>query len=168
LSVIVVGIGDKEFKEIKNLINKNRIFSSEGLERVRNNIYFVSMKNCNYNNEILKNKCLKEIPKQVVEFYKINKTSPDDVKANKLKNINESKEKSINLINVQNNNKVIINNDNNKNNVNPKESNVLKLKENDKQNTNNEINYSQDDSDNNFNLFKDSDKDLKDKIDSLF
>ena len=132
LSIIVVGIGDKEFKEIKNLINKNRIFSSEGLERVRNNIYFVSMKNCNYNNEILKNKCLKEIPRQVVEFYKINKTSPDDVKADKLENINKSIEKSINLINVQNNNKVIINNDNNKNNVTPKESNVLKLKENDK------------------------------------
>ena len=59
---------------------------------------------------------------------------------------------------------MIINNDNNKNNVIPKESNVLKLKENDKQNTNNEINYSQDDSDNNFNLFKDSDKALNDKI----
>ena len=164
LSVIVVGIGDKEFKEIKHLISKNRKCSSKGIERARNNVYFVSMKDCNYNNEILKNKCLKEIPRQVVEFYKINKTSPDDVKANKLENINKSIEKSINLINVQNNNKVIINNDNNKNNVNPKESNVLKLKENDKQNTNNEINYSQDDSDNNFNLFKDSDKALNDKI----
>ena len=163
LSVIVVGIGDKEFKEIKNLINKNRIFSSEGLERVRNNIYFVSMKNCNYNNEILKNKCLKEIPKQVVEFYKINNISPDDVRENKLENINKSIKKSLFIIKSLNNNKVIINDDNNKDNITPKTSKVLELKENDKQNTNNEIKDSQDDNDN-FYLFNDSDKALNDKI----
>jgi len=165
LSVIVVGIGDKEFKEIKHLISKNRKCSSEGIERARNNVYFVSMKDCNYNNEILKNKCLKEIPKQVVEFYKINKTSPDDVKEKKLENINKSIEKSLNIINAQNNNKVIINNDNIKDNVVPKTSKVLNLKENYKQNTNNnEIKDSKDDSDNNFNLFKDSDKALNNKI----
>jgi len=164
LSVIVVGIGDKEFKEIKHLVSKNRKFSSEGIERARNNVYFVSMKACNFNNEILKNKCLKEIPKQVVEFYKINKTTPDDIKENKLENINKSIKKSLNIINVQNNNKEIINDDNNKDKIYPKQSKVLKLKENDKPNSKNEIKDSQDDSDNNFNLFKDSDKDLKDKF----
>ena len=164
LSVIVIGIGDKEFNEIKNLINKNRLFSSEGIERIRNNIYFVSMKNCNYNNEILKNKCLKEIPKQVVEFYKINNTSPDDVRENKLENINKSIKKSLFMIQSLNINKDIINDDNNKDNITPNESKVLELKENDKQDTNNEIKDSQDDSDNDFNLFRDNDKALNDKI----
>ena len=164
LSVIIVGIGNKEFKEIKYIISKNRKCSSEGVERARNNIYFVSMYDCNYNNEILKNRCLKEIPKQVVEFYKLNKTSPDDVRENKLENIKKSIEKSFNIINIQNNNKVIINDDNYKDKIDQKPSKVLKLKENNNYNNNNEIKDSQDDSDNNFNLFKDSDKDLNNKI----
>ena len=100
LSVIVVGIGDKSFKEIKNLVSKNHKCSSEGIERARNNAYFVSMKDCNFNNEILKNKCLKEIPRQVAEFYTMNKTSPDDVREKKLENINKSIKESLSIMKI--------------------------------------------------------------------
>ena len=48
------------------------------------------MENCNYNNEILKSKCLREIPEQVLEFYRYNKTSPEDIKKQNLDNIKNS------------------------------------------------------------------------------
>ena len=114
-------------------------------------------------NEILKNRCLKEIPKQVVEFYKINKTSPDNIRENKLENIHKSFKKSLNIINIQNNNKVEVIGDYNKDNIDPKVSKVLKLNENKEHNDNKEIKDYQG-SDSNFNLFKHSDKDLNNKI----
>ena len=40
------------------------------------------MKDCNYNIEILKNKCLKVLPMQIVEYYKINKANADNIKEN--------------------------------------------------------------------------------------
>ena len=48
------------------------------------------MENCNYNNEILKSKCLREIPEQVLEFYRYNRTSPEDIKKQNLDNIKNS------------------------------------------------------------------------------
>ena len=40
------------------------------------------MKDCNYNSDILKNKCLKDLLMQIVEYYKINKTTPDNIREN--------------------------------------------------------------------------------------
>ena len=48
------------------------------------------MKNCNFNNDILKNKCLREIPDQLLEFYRYGKTSPEDIKKNDVDRIKES------------------------------------------------------------------------------
>ena len=90
LSVVVIGIGNNEFEDIKKLFsNKNKI-SSKGMERLRNNIHFISMKDCNFNNDILKNKCLKDIPKQMVQYYSINNTTPKNIKEQNLDNIKNS------------------------------------------------------------------------------
>ena len=76
LSIITILIGDKNDEEkssIKFLFSNKRKISSNYIERIRNNVSFFTMENCNYNNEILKSKCLREIPEQVLEFYRYNK-----------------------------------------------------------------------------------------------
>ena len=93
LSIITILIGDKNDEEkssIKFLFSNKRKISSNYIERIRNNVSFFTMENCNYNNEILKSKCLREIPEQVLEFYRYNKTSPEDIKRQNLDNIKNS------------------------------------------------------------------------------
>ena len=68
------------------------------MKRSRNNIFFVSMKECKNDANILKNICLKSVPKQLVEFYSIIKTTPNDIRSNNLKNIRQSMIKSINIL----------------------------------------------------------------------
>ena len=93
LSIITILIGDKNDEEkssIKFLFSNKRKISSNYIERIRNNVSFFTMENCNYNNEILKSKCLREIPEQVLEFYRYNRTSPEDIKKQNLDNIKNS------------------------------------------------------------------------------
>ena len=91
LSIVIIGIGDNEndFKNIQNLYNNKRSHSY-GMERRKNNIFFVSMKECKNDANLLKNLCLKEVPKQMVEFYKIINTTPNDIRNNNLNNIKNS------------------------------------------------------------------------------
>ena len=98
LSVVIIGIGNRELDDVKKLINHKNKYSSKGMERLRNNIYFISMKECNFNNEMLKNKCLKELPKQLVEYYSLTKSSPDKIRENNF----ESIRKSFNILNINN------------------------------------------------------------------
>ena len=99
LSIVIIGIGDKEneFKNIKNLSNNNRCHST-GMQRTRNNIFFFSMKECNNDANLLKNICLKEIPKQMVEFYNLINITPNDIRNDNLKNIEQSLIKSVNIL----------------------------------------------------------------------
>ena len=99
LSIVIIGIGDKEdeFKNIKDLFSINR-YHSTGMKRSRNNIFFVSMKECKNNANVLKNICLKEVPKQLVEFYSLINTTPNDIRNRNLKNIKQSMIKSINIL----------------------------------------------------------------------
>jgi len=93
LSIVTIFIGDKpeeEIRALKKIFNNKKKLSSNYDERSRNNVSFFSMKNCNFNNDILKNKCLREIPEQLVEYYKLNITSPKDITDKNLDRIRES------------------------------------------------------------------------------
>lgn len=90
LSVVVIGIGDKDFKDIKNICSRKHKYSSKDQEKLRNNIYFFPLKDFNFKYDLVLNECLKEIPKQLVEYYSINKTSPDDIKAKNVSNLKNS------------------------------------------------------------------------------
>ena len=105
LSIIIIGIGDneKEFKNIKDLCNNNN--HSFGMKKERNNIFFITMKECNFDENILKNICLKEIPNQMVEFYRIINTTPENIIKQNFDNI----KKSLNLL--DSNNSIIQQND---------------------------------------------------------
>ena len=91
LSIVIIGIGDNDndLKNIQHLFNNKRSHSN-GMERLKNNIFFVSMKECNNDANLLKNICLKEVPKQMVEFYNILKTTPNDIRNKNLNNIKNS------------------------------------------------------------------------------
>ena len=68
ISYVVIFIGnktDEEIKEIKHIFNNKIKYSSKSVERTRYNLSFFTMKNYNYNSEILKNKCLRKILEQV-------------------------------------------------------------------------------------------------------
>ena len=122
LSVVIIGIGNSEFDDIKKLFSHKNKISSKGIEKLRNNSYFITMKDCDLNNDILKNKCLKDIPKQIVQYYSINKTTPNNVKEKNLDNIevNASPPPSILDIKQSENNINIEDNNNNNNNNNNK------------------------------------------------
>ena len=108
LSIVIVGIGskDNEFKNIQNLYNKN-IDSRKGIKKQRDYIYFISMEECNMDSNIFKNKCLKEIRRQMIEYYKLVKTIPEQIKKENFDNMRNSiKNLNINSSlkrNVQNN-----------------------------------------------------------------
>ena len=92
ISFVTILVGDKSEDETKSIkyIFSNKGKSSKSVERIRNNTSFFTMKSCNFNNEILKNKCLRDIPEQLTDFYKKNKTSPEDIKTKNLDRIRES------------------------------------------------------------------------------
>ena len=56
------------------------------------------MKECNNDANLLKNICLKEIPKQMVEFYNLINITPNDIRNDNLKNIEQSLIKSVNIL----------------------------------------------------------------------
>lgn len=91
LSVVIIGIGSKniEFTKIKNISNNHKQ-SSKGIKKKRDYIYFTTMEDCNFDENILKNICLKEIPRQMVEFYKLAETTPKQIKNQKYENIKNS------------------------------------------------------------------------------
>ena len=93
ISYVVIFIGnktDEEIKEVKQIFNNKKKLSSQSVERTRYNLSFFTMKNYNYNSEILKNKCLREIPEQIINFYKNDMICPEDVKKKNLDKIRDS------------------------------------------------------------------------------
>ena len=99
LSIVIIGIGSKEneFKNIQNIYN-SQICSSKGIKKQRDYIYFSSMMDCNFDDNILKDICLKEIPKQMVEFYKLVNTKPEHIRNQIFGNIRNS----IKLLDINN------------------------------------------------------------------
>ena len=80
ISFVVIGIGNDEnkFVNMKKLCDIKKI--RKGLNKLRDNTFFISMKECENKSEIIKNKCLIKIPEQICEFYEINKISLNDIK----------------------------------------------------------------------------------------
>ena len=137
LSIFIIGIGNNDFTEAKGTLKKISKFSSEGLENIRNNIIFTT-----FNSLVTASKtcsiCLKELSKQMIQYYIYNKYFPEnDEKENKKK-----LEQSINMFNkIQNNNNIDDKNDNiEKNNENNEVKNQSKSTPIEEQNI--EIKYS--------------------------
>lgn len=82
LSIIIIGVGDHNFKEMEEFFQKKHKYSSTGMEKNKDNVIFTTMKSHSSSSDAL-SFCLKELRKQVIEFYLLIKYSTEnDAKKN--------------------------------------------------------------------------------------
>ena len=80
LSVIIVGIGNADFKKMEILDGDEvPLISSSGQKRIRDLVQFVSFSKFNNDEKALASEVLAEIPRQIVEYYKFKKLSPNQI-----------------------------------------------------------------------------------------
>ena len=122
LSIFIIGVGNQNFTESNAILNKINKYSNEGLEKVRDNVLFTTnMSNITASKTI--SFCLRELSKQMIQYYIYNKYSPEnDEKENK-----KMLEGSINIFKIVQNENNINNKDNNNSHSNstPIQSNSL-------------------------------------------
>ena len=81
LSIIIIGIGNADFKKMEILDGDEvPLVSSNGKKRIRDLVQFVPFSKFNNDETKLSNKVLEEIPKQIVDYYTINKLNPNKIK----------------------------------------------------------------------------------------
>ena len=91
LTIFVIGIGKNDFSQIQKIIGSNHKYSSLGMEKMRNNILFTSLiDDFSNSDEKLISWCIKELTKQIISFYKLTKTSPENIYQKELKGIKDS------------------------------------------------------------------------------
>ena len=81
LSVIIVGIGNADFKKMEILDGDDMpLISSSGQKRMRDLVQFVSFSKFENDEKKLGSEVLAEIPKQMVEYYKYKNLTPAKIK----------------------------------------------------------------------------------------
>ena len=80
LSVIIVGIGNEDFKKMEVLDGDHvPLVSSNGNKRMRDLVQFVAFSKYNNDEKALASEVLAEIPKQIVEYYKFKNLNPNQI-----------------------------------------------------------------------------------------
>jgi hypothetical protein len=78
LSVIIIGIGNDHFQEMIQLDGDDApLISSSGIKRMRDVVQFVPFNKYRNNPNELSSQVLEEIPRQIVEYYTMNRIYPD-------------------------------------------------------------------------------------------
>ena len=81
LSVIIIGIGNENFKDMETLDgDKVPIVSSSGKKRMRDLVQFVPFSKFQNNAQQLTMEVLAEIPRQIVEYFQFKNLNPDKIK----------------------------------------------------------------------------------------
>ena len=76
-SLVIIGIGNDHFSEMIELDGDDvPLVSSSGIKRMRDAVQFVPFNKYRNNPEELNNQVLEEIPRQIVEYYTMNKIYP--------------------------------------------------------------------------------------------
>ena len=77
ISVIIIGIGDADFTNMNILdADQEPLFNKHSVRAARDLVQFVPFKDFHNDAEMLSAQVLEEIPKQVVEYFKMKKKSP--------------------------------------------------------------------------------------------
>ena len=85
-SLIIIGIGNDHFQEMKELDGDNiPLISSNGIKRLRDVVQFVQFNKFRHNQDELAKHVLAEIPKQIIEYYTMNKIYPNNLSGLKLR-----------------------------------------------------------------------------------
>ena len=91
LTIIIIGEGKNDFNKLKELFSDKINEASSGMLKNRKNILFADFYNdYKENEEKLTHWCLEELSKQMIEFYKLIKTTPEKIMNNKMKEIEKS------------------------------------------------------------------------------
>ena len=87
LSVIIIGIGNDHFQEMKILDGDEvPLVSSSGVKRMRDLVQFVPFNKYKNNPEKLAEQVLEEVPRQVIEYYTMNNIFPENLSMAKINN----------------------------------------------------------------------------------
>ena len=95
LTIIIICEGKNDFNKMDELYGNKIKRSSNGMDKLRNNIRCINFSNdFNDNSEKMIEWCLREISQQIIEFYyKFNKCTPEQIKLNKKNSVKESVDK---------------------------------------------------------------------------
>jgi len=131
LSVIIVGIGNADFKMMEILDGDNLpLISSRGKKRMRDLVQFVPFYKYQNNEEKLSMEVLEEIPRQIVEYYQFKNLKPSQIE-DLLKNFNKNNvynphvHPTYNIINKTKSINNIVDNKNNNSNTNNQNINII-------------------------------------------
>ena len=87
LSVIIIGIGNADFKKMEVLDGDDvPLVSSKGVKRMRDLVQFVPFNRYENDEHKLSMEVLEEIPRQIVDYYTINNLDPNKIKESLSKN----------------------------------------------------------------------------------
>ena len=91
LTILIIGDNENDFNELNYEINSIPLFSSNGMKKMRNNVKFILLGNNNENSiENVIDISLKEIAKQMKNFYSLIKLDPKQTKQYNYEKIKES------------------------------------------------------------------------------
>ena len=91
LTIFVIGVGKNDYSQMNNIFSSNNKLSSTGIEKKRNNAFFISLiKDFSNNTEKLISWCGEELSKQITNYYDSIKTTPKDVYGENFDNIKNS------------------------------------------------------------------------------
>ena len=94
LTIIIICEGENEFNKMNELYGNKIKTSSVGMDKARNNIKCINItKDFNDNSEKMIEWCLREISQQIIDYYKLNKCTPEHIKLNKKNSVKESVDK---------------------------------------------------------------------------
>ena len=98
LSIIIIGIGDEDFKEMEILDGDEvPLVSSTGIKWKRDIVQFVSFSDFKNDLKKLSMEVLAEIPRQIVEYYRFKNLNPIQIKELVSKKLPENNESIINI-----------------------------------------------------------------------
>ena len=104
LSIIIIGIGNEDFKKMEILDGDEApLISSIGQKRTRDLVQFVSFSKFQNDEKKLAEEVLAEIPKQIVEYYKFKNLNPNQIQQLLYQN-NQYNNNNFNQYNINGNN----------------------------------------------------------------
>ena len=100
MSVIIIGIGNDHFGEMVILdADINPLVDSKGVIRMRDLVQFVPYNKFRNNQTSLAEQVLEEVPRQIIEYYTMNKIYP-----NNLNNLIQNNQQFPDASNIRDNN----------------------------------------------------------------
>ena len=87
ISIIFIYEGGNEHNKMKNLFENQINVSSKRIQVIRNNIVLISYKDYDKDAKRMMESCRREIHKHIIEYYSLNKCTPEEIRVNNMKNI---------------------------------------------------------------------------------